>query len=90
MSYLGRKSSPLLGKVFLEQTVHFEDFSIADMTGWPANFDFHFPGIFQVFPGDFSSFPCYFHWAMGSTRTHLHTRKDLKYKNQSSVILNWG
>ena len=23
--------------------------------GWPANFDFHFPGIFQVFPADFSS-----------------------------------
>ena len=27
------------------------------ISGWPANFDFHFPGIFQVFPGDFSSFP---------------------------------
>ena len=55
---------------------------------WPTNFDFHFPGIFQIFPGDFSSFSRYFHGAAGSTRTHLLVKKDLKYKNQSSVILN--
>ena len=51
------------------------------LSGWPANFDFHFPGISQVFPGDFSSFPRYFHGAAGSTRTHWLVMKNLKYKN---------
>ena len=50
------------------------------ISGWPANFDIHFPGIFQVFPGDFSSFFRYFHWEVRSTRTHLLAKKDLKYK----------